>query len=435
MPIKPIRPIYADTFRCIGSECEDTCCRGWSVPIDRAAYEKLQALPPSPLRVLVDRSIVLAPPGAKSSEGYGSEVFAKIGMDANNQCPLLSAERLCTIHRECGESMLPHTCATYPRMVYTVGGVQEEALAFSCPEAARHVLLKPLRLATVDLPETQPDTVPAPPFFWEIRATVFNLIRNRTYPLWQRMFLVGILCRRLDAIAAGELKRSVPAFLADFQAVVLSGRLRRAMETQPTDRRVQLDAVLRLAGLLLHKSNVLPRFVECVNAFTAGIGNGPAATLDTLTETFTLAHDRYFAPFAEQYPQILENYLVNTIVRTRFPFGRAGIEAGSQPHMLREFAMLTAQFSLTKGLLIGVAGFHRGGFSALHAIHTVQAASKHFDHYPDFPRLAYELLSECRLDGARGMSILLRNADSVAPRPVPPAQPTVFPAGIAAQSS
>lgn len=433
MPIKPVRPIYADSFRCIGSACEDTCCHGWSVPVDRATYEKLQALPPSPLRVLIDESILLAPTGAKSSEGYGTEVFAKIGMNASNRCPLLSSERLCRIHAECGEQLLPHACATYPRLLYTVGGVQEQALAFSCPEAARHALLKPLRLGAVEFPAASPDAAPAPPFFWEIRSAVFNLIRNRTYPLWQRMFLVGILCRRLDAISAGELKRSVPAFLADFQAAALTGRLRKAMEAQPVDRRAQLDAVLRLAGLLLHKSNVLPRFVECIDAFASGIGNGPTATLDTLTESFNLAHDRYFSPFVERHPQILENYLVNTIVRTRFPFGTTGIEAGAQPAMLREFAMLAAQFALAKGLLIGVAGSHRTSFSADHAIHTLQAASKHFDHYPDFPRLAYELLAELRLNGARGMSILLRNADAEAPRPTAPrVRPSVLRAGVSA---
>ena len=38
-PTRQIRPFYAENFHCIGSACEDTCCRGWSVPIEKATYE------------------------------------------------------------------------------------------------------------------------------------------------------------------------------------------------------------------------------------------------------------------------------------------------------------------------------------------------------------------------------------------------------------
>jgi hypothetical protein len=78
-----------------------------------------------------------------------------------------------------------------------------------------------------------------------------------------------------------------------------------------------------------------------------------------------------------------------------------------------------------KGLLIGVAGFHGEAFSAAQVVHTVQAASKHFEHHPEFLTMAHELLVESRMDGARGLAILLRNAGpeiaSNRPRPVSPA--------------
>ena len=88
--------------------------------------------------------------------------------------------------------------------------------------------------------------------------------------------------------------------------------------------------------------------------------------------------------------------------------------------MSREYAILVAQFALMKGLLIGVAGFHREAFSFEHVLHTVQAATKHFEHHPEFLDRSYQLLVESRLDGARGLAILLRNVDTVAPRPATP---------------
>jgi lysine-N-methylase len=359
---------------------------------------------------LIARTVLLNPVNGPAGG------FASIRMNETNQCPLLTGERLCRIHAELGEGMLSHACATYPRVVHRVGGLRETALTLSCPEAARLVLLDADLLAhsgaelkALPLAAEPEDASAIPEHFLEVRATVLALVCNRNYPLWQRLFLLGIFCRRLDSIAQGELQRSVPAFLVDFEATVASGALRTAMETLPVDHAAQLDIVLRLAGMLLHRSNVRPRFVACVEAFTAGIGNGPGATLDSLTANYAAAHDRSYEPFFSRHPHILENYLINTILRCQFPYGREGMKPGRTASMTREYALLTAQFALLKGLLIGVAGFHREQFSARHVVHTVQAAAKHFEHHPEFLNEAHALLVESRMDGARGLAILLRH--------------------------
>ena len=450
-----IHPTYAESFRCIGSACEDTCCQGWNVPLDKAAWDKYENLPPGPLPDLIRANLKLQDPVTNPAPAGSKPVFAIIRMNSENQCPLLSAERLCRIQAELGEGLLSHTCATYPRIVHSFGGLSEKALALSCPEAARLVLLTPNLLA--EMHDGQPraehtqtslspdqthapfktpnhDSVPGgernllpigdednplPPDFWPIRSVVFKLVGNREYPLWQRMFLLCLFCRRLDEIAEGGLSRDVPAFLDDFQATVKNGSLRVGMESLPSDRSAQLDIVLRLAGLMLHKSNVRPRFVECVQAFTTGIGNGPGATLASLTDQYTRAYDRHYAPFIARHPHIMENFLINTILRCQFPFGKEGMRAGVQPNKTREFAMLTAQLTLMRGLLIGVAGHHGAAFTPDHVVYTVQAASKHFEHHPEFLSMAHALLVEASMDGARGMAILLRDATLSRPAPNP----------------
>jgi lysine-N-methylase len=417
-----IRPTYAERFRCIGAECEDTCCRDWTISVDQASYEKYQQLPAGPLRTLIDANILVMPEGAKPSR------FAKIRMDGSNHCPMLSAGRLCRIQQELGESYLPHICATYPRIVHRIDGLRETALTLSCPEAARLVLLDP-ELLTRELQTVGKQSHAAMAeagagdgsarllnCFWPIRQIVLALVGNRTYPLWQRLFLLGVLCRRLDSIANRDLDRNVAEYLVGFAEAVSTGTLRTAMESLPLDRSAQLDVVLRMAGMMLHRSNVRPRFVECMNAFTSGIGNGPGATLKTLSDEYARAHDQYFAPYFSRHPYILENYLVNSILRCRFPFGKE-----SEPTtMEREYALLMAQFALMKGILIGVSGYHREAFSAAEVVHAVQAVSKHFEHHPEFLDLTYELLRESQMDGARGLAILLRNEEPVAPRPVFP---------------
>jgi lysine-N-methylase len=364
-----------------------------------------------------------------------SNHLAHIRLNQSHYCPLYSESGLCRVQVECGPDLLSHTCATYPRIVHVIGDVDDASLTLSCPEAARLVLLNP---ALLDVNRAEPVAAPNLPddidrfntdcaldparlrrWYWPVRESVIALIRNCSYPLWQRLFLLGIFCRRLDSIARGELARSVPEFLIDFSSTLASGNLRVAMETLPIDRVSQLDLVLRMAGLLLHRSTIGPRFVDCISAFTTGLGNGPQSTLETLAAQYTAAHDRYYAPFFYRYPHILENYLVNTIIRCQFPFGREAMRAqtpnpAANSSFTNEYALLAAQFALTKGLLIGVSGFHQDDFASSHVVHTIQAASRHFEHHPEFLSLARTLLAESGMDGARGLAILLRDPDPAA---------------------
>jgi lysine-N-methylase len=421
---KKIRPAYAEGFQCIGSACEDTCCQAWTVPVDEATYEKYQALPEGPLRVLVNASVVRTEVSGNAGTGSGkARPYAAIRMNEANECPLLTEEKLCRVQKELGADLLSHACATYPRIVNSVGGGEEKALSFSCPEAVRVVLRAAQLPLRVDNDETTLDgdayvnSNPVPENFWAIRGVVLRLVGNRSYPLWQRLFLMKLLTERLDAIERAEDRkdengRSARAFLADFEIAVYKGSLRSAIEALPVDRLAQLDVVLRLAGLMLRRSIVTERFQECVKAFTSGIGNGPGATLESLAAKYAVAHDRYYAPFFERNPHMMENILLNTIFRCEFPYGKTGLLAGAKPDMSREFALLAAQFALIRGLLIGVAGHYGSEFSEAHVVHTLQAASKHFEHHPEFLNMAHALLVESGMDGARGLAILLRNVEA-----------------------
>jgi len=121
---KKIRPAYAEGFQCIGSACEDTCCQAWTVPVDQATYEKYQALPEGPLRVLVNASVVRTEVSGNAGTGAGkARPYAAIRMNEANECPLLTEEKLCRVQKELGADLLSHACATYPRIVNSVGGV------------------------------------------------------------------------------------------------------------------------------------------------------------------------------------------------------------------------------------------------------------------------------------------------------------------------
>jgi len=414
---RSLLPEYAHRFQCIGSACEDTCCQGWQVPVDEATYQRYQNLPDGPLRARIVENLEPKPAEEAASN---PAIFAIIRMTAENRCPLLTADRLCGIQSAYGHELLSYTCATYPRVRHTGSGSAITALTLSCPEAARLVLLAPNLLET----GTTPDRVAEPATQYaggtaylshallecadDIRTTVIRTATNHLYPLWQRLFLLNVFAKRLDGIATGESDRTPADFLADFNATAAQGSLRLAMDALPGDDLAQMDAVLRLAGLMLHRSNVGPRFQECINAFTNGIGNAPDATLRSLAAQARSAHQLYFAPFFRHHPRILENYLVNTVLRLNFPFGSAKNPDEKGRTITQRFVILAAQFALIRGLLIGVAGHHGERFSADHVVHTVQSASKHFEHHPEFGKQILGLLAELKLDTSSGLTILLR---------------------------
>jgi lysine-N-methylase len=411
-----VRPGYADSFRCIGSACEDTCCAGWQVAIDEATYEKYQSVSPGPLRVLLDANIV------RTSEDTGNKIpsaFARIKLLRSAECPFLNAERLCQIQVELDERFLSHTCATYPRRTFVIDKLADKTLTFSCPEACRLVLLNPDLFTSgagsvyrMNWDDTKDDPTLIS-YFWSIREFVIGLIRNRTYPLWQRMFLLGLFSRRLEAILRGEIKGGFPAMLKGFSEAIALGSLRASIETLPTDLALQLGMVLELVKLRSRGTLLAPRLFECIDAFSKGIGHGPEATLKSMSTEYGAAYSLYFEPFFARHPYILENYLINVIYRRLFPFGvlmgEKQFERTATFEPAKEFALMATDFALIKGLLIGVAGAHKEAFSVEHVVQTVQSASKHFEHNQEFLAKAHQLLVEKQLDNANGLTLLLRN--------------------------
>jgi lysine-N-methylase len=411
-----VRPDYADSFRCIGSTCEDSCCAGWQVAIDEATYEKYQSVSPGPLRVLLDASVV------RTSEDTGNKIpsaFARIKLLPSAECPFHNAERLCQIQVELGERFLSQTCATYPRRTFVIDKLADKTLTFSCPEACRLVLLNPDLFTSstgavhrMNWDDTKDDPTLVS-YFWPIREFVVGLIRNRTYPLWQRMFLLGLFSRRLEAILRGEIKGGFLAMLKGFSEAIAQGSLRASIETLPTDLALQLGMVLELVKLRSSGTLLAPRLFECIDVFSKGIGHGPEATLQSMSTEYGAAYRLYFEPFFARHPYILENYLINMIYRRLFPFGNLMVEKPSERtatfEPAKEFALLATDFALIKGLLIGVAGAHKEDFSVEHVVQTVQSVSKYFEHNSEFVAKAHQILVDNRLDNANGLTLLLRN--------------------------
>ncbi len=116
-----LEPQYFERFRCIGADCEDTCCIGWGVIVDRETYEKYQhsgveRLPGEPLSSLVQ----LNPASVSSND------FAQMRLSGAGCCAL--SQGLCSIQQALGEPYISDMCSSFPRVFNGTG--QKENRAF-----------------------------------------------------------------------------------------------------------------------------------------------------------------------------------------------------------------------------------------------------------------------------------------------------------------
>ena len=119
-------PNYFNEFKCIASECEDTCCAGWEIVIDdetHKRYEKVEGEFGEILR-------------SKIVKSDGENIF----LLNNGNCSFLNEKKMCEIYINLGEGHLCYTCQQFPRYTEEFLDLKEVGLSLSCPEAARIIL-------------------------------------------------------------------------------------------------------------------------------------------------------------------------------------------------------------------------------------------------------------------------------------------------------
>jgi lysine-N-methylase len=146
------------------------------------------------------------------------------------------------------------------------------------------------------------------------------------------------------------------------------------------------------------------RLRDCVQDFLHGLHYSDGAPIESLVPHYNHACARYYEPLMQQHPYMLENYLLNYIFRTRFPYGCD--PQGNPNDPLTDYLVMCVLYATMKGLLIGIAGHYREAFAAPHVVKLVQSFAKSVEHSPTFQgSLSRNLAS------ADGMALLLKNEE------------------------
>ena len=415
--MKTLQPRAYGAFRCISADCEDTCCVGWIVNIDKQTYDAYQHCDHPQLGPRL-RELVTINTAATNADNYARMTLSASG------CSFLE-DGLCSIQKRLGEQYLSMMCSAYPRVRNMVDDALQQSLDLSCPEAARLMLLDPAPMEFVEQDQSgvrlghlsvlsTADPASAKPYthFREIHSFNLWLLQNRRYSLWRRIVLLGSFCDQIQAGAAQGHAAQTPDVIAAYRDAIQRGSFDQALDSHRPRPAEQIGAILELIVARIGSDFTALRFRECYQEFMAGLDWTADVSMDELSRRYAAAYSDWYLPLMSRHEHILEHYLVSYAYRTLFPLGpqHSSQNITSTDLSIREQCMLMlACYGIIQAVAIGMADFHREKFAVPHILKVIQAVAKTFEHSLAFPARAIQILGNNGITNCAGWAILLLN--------------------------
>lgn len=173
-------PDYYPSFHCIADKCEDTCCAGWQIVIDKKTLKKYTKIK-GDFRKRMFKSV-----------DWFQGTFKQ---DKDKRCAFLNERNLCDLYLSQGEEGFCKTCREYPRHTEEFEGVREITLSISCPEVARILMnrMEPVKFLSYEK-EGEEEFEDFDPFLFSIledaRKEMIAILQNRDLTMTERILLI-----------------------------------------------------------------------------------------------------------------------------------------------------------------------------------------------------------------------------------------------------
>jgi len=386
-----LMPAYATRFTCIGGDCEDTCCAGWGVTLDKASFYRYQSSFDAELRPLFSKHVKRYP-HSKSSEDYG---HIELMDDECHNCALLNEKKLCRVYERMGEQALSDTCTYYPRTIHRFGTLHQMTLTLSCPEAARLALLDQdaFELVGQEQSVTQGYLGVVKARFGlslevmeDVRTLFFQVLLSPDISLSSRLKVIGRYCERLHDLLEAKQVAAVPELLQEMERDLDTGAAMTAFVGQEElpDVQAQITAPFLLAARDSFQSPHVRKVLDEVSE-GLGIHGNFLPEPEVLLRAYETGRKR-LAPALEAVPWLLEHYVINEFFREIFPW--------SQDNPKRHYATLIVRFATVRLMLVGRAAGREETLTPLELAETVQVACRRYVHDMNFTKQAGQTLAE-----------------------------------------
>lgn len=382
------QPEYVSKFKCDGAKCNARCCKGWTITIDKATYEKYSAL--------ADAHEII--PHIKFNSEKKSYVMK---LDEKFFCPMLTENNLCRLQRDYGEEFLSVTCSSYPRHTYNFGKFFERSLTMTCPVAAELILFQeePIEFKLVEVPEKihnnggkiAIETFRIPEeylsVFFEIQIAMISILQERRFFIDQRLIVLGIFLDKLQDIFSDKdtLLKLVTTYESE---EFLMG------EIAPLLRGFSLDAknfIFLITKFLDFTFDYIQSVEgkEFIKAFAEVLKIAPdeksrlnVAKVATNYKSLVGEREKFLA----KYSPLLENYLVNELFMYSYPW------RFNKENMTRNFAVFLISYKIFELMIFSAV--QKGLDSKDDILKLVDWFTSKTNHNKNFYDRFFELLTD-----------------------------------------
>ncbi|WP_343008755.1 flagellin lysine-N-methylase [Clostridium celatum] len=373
MKVNMFIPKYMADFKCIGSECVDTCCAGWDINIDENTFEKY-VNSKGELKELVQ---------GKFRENKENEDFLNKGfmiLKEQNKCPFLNDDMLCDIHGRIGEENLCITCKRFPRVYNIIDGIYEKSGLPSCEEICIKAFLNKEKMEFIEIEEDIDEsaieirriidteafegTDSLLQYFWEIRVNSINIIQNRSFSIEERLNILKYFYREIEKNYKMLDFESIENILEDFSENTIDLELLKGKAYNESNEfylsLIDERLIENIKGIRLKE-----RILEYTNAIEGYDINKYSSELSKKLE---------------KYSFIFENYLVNQIFKDLIPFNKG-------EDLTLSVDVLIDSYRIIKAYTIGLSLNSKMLLDEKIIIKVIQSLSKDIEHNKVFKNL------------------------------------------------
>ena len=109
--VKMRYPLYLKEFKCIGGICEDNCCIGWDVDIDKSTFKQYYKVQDKDMKKMFQKNVY-----NNNNYCYAEVDYGQVKLKDGKRCPFLDEGNYCIIHSKLGEEYLSNVCTYFPRI-------------------------------------------------------------------------------------------------------------------------------------------------------------------------------------------------------------------------------------------------------------------------------------------------------------------------------
>lgn len=402
-----LKPYYYDEFKCIGSECEDHCCKLWNIDIDKEIFYKYRKLN-SDFGIEINKNV------KRNRKAKNDNEYGRIQLDSRGNCPLLDSNNLCTIHKELGEKYLSHTCKTYPRLGSKFNDLHELSLAISCPEVCRKVLLNK-RGITFDYVEEESPLDEARylrkvckaeneiyNLFWELRSVSISIMQYRNISIWKRLIIIAMIGENVqEALKENNIEKCY-ILIDKYKNIIEDKNILDSFDNIPTMQRLKFPFVKSILEVRTNMGIILnDKFNKmCIN-FNEVMGFDEGKSLDELINTYGKLEDEYYSKFLMENDYIIENYLVYNIYNN-FMCGLG------KKDIYNEVVKLVAVYSVLRMLLTTTLAVYEDEFKEENLIEVFYSFARVIEHNEEFLNKICNDMKELGYDKLSYLTILIK---------------------------